>query len=463
MKPLRTPLLILGATLMATTACYFATTRSTAPTVQVAAVQPGQQQTRNEQTAVAATQSVVQASNKPAAPTGVKPAVATRSRTRKKSVQSPANIPAQAFKVNADRDTVLTTAGGCTVQVPANAFVDAKGRPLKGVVTVAVKEVLKPVDYVLGNMMTVYKGKPLESGGTFCITASARGEELALADGTALSMAVPSRSKKTGMKFFPGEETAEGVVWMKPEQLEAPKAPPIAVQAFMVDEVLDVTEKKTNLSYTVENWISLDALPGEVHLEMNRRAWEGDGWWLERDTTILVGQYKVLCYANDSATARTGGAFAVGNVAPQPWSKQEGTNTFNVDEKSHYVFQVKQLGWANIDRLLYDKRTKPVELITNVSNDDGMQDLCITLVMKSHGMYLPGYQCKDGSYGFSHGDFEKMQLPIGAKATVLCTAMKDGRPWYALQDITIAEQGTVDLLLVPTTEDDLRAELLSSL
>lgn len=460
MKPLRTPLLILGATLIATTACYFATTRSTAPTVQVAVVQPAQQQTRKQQTAVTAAQSVVQASNKPAAPTDVKPAVAARSRAPKKSLQSPANIPAQAFKVNADSDTLLTTAGGCTVQVPANAFVDAKGRPIKGAVTVDVKEVLKPVDYVLGNMMTVYKGKPLESAGSFSITASAHGEELALAEGAALSMAVPSRSKKAGMKFFPGEETADGVVWNAPMDMEVPQPP--RGEAMVSQEVSEGgTTKKTNLSYRVEGFTDPNDAPQEVHAAVNRIAWDGDGLWLTQDTSFMVGKHRVLCYTNEGETARWDGAFPFfdgSRYVPEP-----GTNTFNVDPKTNYVFQVKQLGWANIDRLLYDKRTKPVELFTNVHNDDGMQDLCITLVMKSHGMYLPGYQCKDGSYGFSHGDFEKMQLPIGAKATVLCTAMKDGRPWYALQDITIADQGTVDLMLVPTTEDDLRAELLSSL
>lgn len=462
MKPLRTPLLTLGAALMATTACYFATTRSTAPAVQVAAVQPAPPQTSTQHTAVAATQTAVQASYKPAASAGVKPAVAARSRAPKKSVQSPANIPAQAFKVNADRDTVLTTAGGCTVQVPANAFVDGKGRPMKGAVTVAVKEVLKPVDYVLGNMMTVYKGKPLESAGTFSITASARGEELALADGAALSMAVPSRSKKTGMKFFPGEETADGVVWNAPMEMEVPRPP--RGEAMVSQEVSkDGTTKKTNLSYRVEGFVNPSDAPPEVHAAVNRIAWEGDGLWLTQDTSFMVGMHRVLCYTNEGATARWDGVFPLFEQGPTPWTAQAGTNTFNVDEKSNYVFQVKQLGWANIDRLLYDKRTKPVELITNVSNDDGMQELCITLVMKSHGMYLPGYQCKDGSYGFSHGDFEKMQLPIGAKATLLCTAMKDGRPWYAMQDITIAEHGTVDLTLVPTTEDDLRAELLSAL
>lgn len=460
MKPLRTSLLILGATALVSTACYFATTRGTAPSVQVAAVQPAPQQTSIQQTAVTSTQVVLQVSNKPAAPSGAKAAVVAKARTPKRSVQNPANIPAQAFTVKADHDTVFTTAGGCTLQVPAHVFVDVNGHPVKGAVTVAVKEVLKPVDYVLGNMMTLYEGKPLESGGTFCITASARGEELALADGAALSMAVPSRSKKNGMKFFPGQEMADGVVWNAPLEMEVPQPP--RGEAMVSQEVSKGgTTKKTNLSYWVEGFVNPSDAPPEVHAAVNRIAWEGDGLWLTQDTSFMVGKHRVLCYTNEGETARWDGAFPFfdgSRYVPEP-----GTNTFNVDHKTNYVFQVKQLGWANIDRLLYDKRTRPVDMITNVTNTDGMKDLCITLVMKSHGVYLPGYQCKDGSYGFSHGDFEKMQLPIGAKATVLCTAMKDGRPWYALQDIIIAEKGTVDLTLSATTNEALRGKLMAAL
>lgn len=460
MKPLRTPVLILGTALVVATASYLATTQRTASTVQVAAVQSAPQQASAPRTTVAAAQVIVHTADQPASPTGMKPAVTARSRAPKKSVQSPANIPAQVFKVKANRDTVFSTAGGCTVQVPANAFVDAQGRTVKGIVTVGVKEVLKPVDYVLGNMMTVHKGKPLESGGTFCITASAHGAELALAEGVALNMAVPSRGKKTGMKFFPGEEKVEGVVWKAPLEMEAPLPP--QGEAMVSQEVSKGgTTKKTNLSYTVEGFVNPNDAPQKVHAEVNRIAWEGEGLWLTQDTSFMVGKHRVLCYTNEGATARWDGAFPFfdgSRYVPEP-----GTNTFNVDPKTNYVFQVKQLGWANIDRLLYDKRTKPVELITNVHNDDGMKELCITLVMKSHGLYLPGYHCKDGSYGFSHGDFEQMQLPVGAKATVLCTAKKDGQPWYALQEITIAEHGTVDLTLVPISDAELREALMARL
>jgi hypothetical protein len=177
----------------------------------------------------------------------------------------------------------------------------------------------------------------------------------------------------------------------------------------------------------------------------------------------MIGEHEVTFFANKDTIAEDQVEWFFFEQAGNAGGVQAGFNTFNVDEKTNYVFAVKQLGWANIDRLLNDKRTRPVELITKVSNNEGMEQLCITLVMKSHGMYLPGYQQKNGSYGFSHGDYEQMRLPVGATATVLCTATKDGQPWYALQEITIAATGSVDLTLVPTADAELREVLMAEL
>jgi hypothetical protein len=455
MKPLHTALLVLGTAALVATGYYY-TTRTHTPAAQHVPTP----MVRTIATHVEAMPSVATLPvDKPVPPPAAKRAKATTVRTPKKRVQGPANIPAQAFRVHAHRDTVLTTAGGCTLQVPANAFVDMYGKAVRGAVQVEVKEVLKPVDFVLGNMLTVYNGKPLESGGTFSITATARGQELALAEGAALNMAVPSRSKKAGMKFFPGKETPEGVEWLAPEALEAP----VAVRAGLEPVAREGRgNRSTNVTYSIKGfWNAMDG-PQAVHTEVSRIAFENGGLWVPRDTTFMIGEHEVTFFANKDTTA-TAVDWVVFDQNDFTWSGQAGVNTFNVDEKTNYVFAVKQLGWANIDRLLNDKRTRPVELITNVSNNEGMEQLCITLVMKSHGMYLPGYQQKNGSYGFSHGDYEQMRLPVGATATVLCTATKDGQPWYALQEITIAATGSVDLTLVPTADAELREVLMAEL
>jgi len=83
--------------------------------------------------------------------------------------------------------------------------------------------------------------------------------------------------------------------------------------------------------------------------------------------------------------------------------------------------------------------------------------------MKSHNIYLPGYQRADGGYGFSHGDFEPMQLPIGANALVVATAQRNGKPCYAIRPVVIAPTAHVQLHLQPTTDAELKAALMAAL
>ena len=388
-----------------------------------------------------------------------------------KALQSPENIPTQHFRVRADRDTLLHSKGGCTVKVPANAFVKVKGGPVKGAVDLQLREVLKPVDFVMGNMVTVYKGKALESGGSFCLEAEANGEALALADGKLIDMAIPTRGAKSGMKVFPGKVEGDAVEWLKPRDLMMPVAK-AAIQneaAALVVASFDMAPipMRTNAWYHMEGFGTFDKAPKAVRDEMMKLWWSGEGLMITKDSVITIAGQEVTLTPGDTVNG-----FAIQTAPGLSWDGamdanmkaagsakvQKGTNAFRVDPTANYIFQVKELGWANIDRLMYDKGAKPVDIVTRVDNKD-VGDLYISMVVKSRSMYLPGYEMKNGTYSFSHGDYEKMQLPIGAKATILATAYADGKPYVSIQDIVIAEKLKLDLHLEPTTKEGLRSTL----
>jgi len=397
---------------------------------------------------------------------------------RTKSLQSPENIPAQHFRVRADRDTLLHSKGGCTVKVPANAFVNGRGAPVKGPVDLQLREVLKPVDFVMGNMVTVYKGKALESGGSFCLEANANGEALALAEGKLIDMAIPTRGAKSGMKVFPGKVDGDAVEWLDPRDLMLPVSADAPAQGRVEMVVMDAVVAQrlmTNVWYRVEGFNHPNEAPAAVHTAVGTYCWKDGGLLLKQDTAMTFAGHLVHMEPGDTTVW---GAF--GNQVAATWDEAvdvavneaarsqrtpgstptsiKGTNAFKVDPAANYIFQVKELGWANIDRLMYDKRSRPVDIITRVDNK-GVGEVYISMVVKSHSMYLPGYEMKNGSYCFSHGDYEKMRLPIGAKATILATAYADGKPYVSLQDIVIAEKLNVDLHLEPTTTDGLRSTL----
>jgi len=74
-------------------------------------------------------------------------------------------------------------------------------------------------------------------------------------------------------------------------------------------------------------------------------------------------------------------------------------------------------------------------------------------------MYIPGYQKKDNTFCFSHGDEEKQELPVGESATILATAYKNDRPYFAIKKIKIEKKLNVTFKLIETTKDKLKADL----
>lgn len=147
----------------------------------------------------------------------------------------------------------------------------------------------------------------------------------------------------------------------------------------------------------------------------------------------------------------------LGWIEPVAFAQPQAVNSYEEDSKTKYIFTIKKLGWANIDRLLADPRTTEVELITSIENHSDFKFIYVTLVTQN--MYLPGYQKKDNTFSFSHGEEEKQQLPVGETATILATAYKNDKPYFAIQKITITDKQTVSFRLEETTAEKLKADL----
>ncbi len=109
------------------------------------------------------------------------------------------------------------------------------------------------------------------------------------------------------------------------------------------------------------------------------------------------------------------------------------SNAFLEDINQKYVFELFNLGWANIDRLLDDERTEFVDLTTSISNYQEFGQVYITMVFTSKSIYLPGYQKKDMTFSFTHGDYEETRLPIGEDAIIIATSSKKGIPYIDIK------------------------------
>lgn len=131
------------------------------------------------------------------------------------------NLTPQLFEINAEKDTVIETAGGVVIAIPAGAFYDKFGAEVKGNFEIEVKEALNPTDIMRAGLSTTSDGKLLETGGMFYINARKDGENLNPVQNKGLYVNVPANNKKEGMMLFEGKRLDNGQInWVKPQELE---------------------------------------------------------------------------------------------------------------------------------------------------------------------------------------------------------------------------------------------------
>jgi hypothetical protein len=343
------------------------------------------------------------------------------------------NLNAQTFTIDNTIDNLITGVSGTIIRINRNTFVDQDGKAITGKVEVKLIEAITPTDMVLGNLTTVFNGRPLETGGMLYLNAKANNKEVLIATDKSIQIKMPTDSTLSGMSIFEGQLDSTGIKWVNP----------IAVENDSNSVI--IFEKTTNVKYSVDGF-DINNDPPKVSSEVGRICWEGDGLKISADSVFKIDNYTVRFYKQKKLLTYS-----------ESFTNKKGENSYAQDRKTNYIFSLKKLGWANIDRLLEDPRTKEVELITSIENEKDFKFIYVTMITQK--MYLPGYQKKDETFCFSHNDEEKQQLPVGETATILATAYKNDKPYFAIKKIIITDKQTVAFKLEETTTEKLKAEL----
>jgi hypothetical protein len=329
------------------------------------------------------------------------------------------NLPIQTFKINADRDTLLKTKAGTTIRLFKNTFVNTKGENVVGSVEIEFKEALTTIDMVLANLTTTTDGKMLQTGGMMYINATSNGQQLAIAENKAIGIVMPTDKVVEGMQLFEGTEDSLGINWENPKQIinDLFANDSVIAQADILPPKVVNGKVVVDSARLVISEVEFDNGQNIEHIELNQEQ-------------IFIQEVQPL---------------------------EKGNNYFIQDYNTSYIFTVKKLGWANIDRLFTDPRTKEIEFITKIENHSDFKTIYVTMVAEK--MFLPGYQMKNETFSFTHFDSEKPRLPVGASATIMATAYKNEKPYFSIKKITISEKQTVSLKLTETTLDGLKKEL----
>lgn len=126
----------------------------------------------------------------------------------------------QNFELNAGQDTVIETADGIVIAIPANSFLDANGQPAKGKIQLEVKEALNAADIMKAGLNTKSGDKLLETGGMFYINARQDGASLKIDPKNPLYAEIPTDEVKPGMQLFEGKRLTDGSIdWVNPKPI----------------------------------------------------------------------------------------------------------------------------------------------------------------------------------------------------------------------------------------------------
>lgn len=122
----------------------------------------------------------------------------------------------QVLTIQHDREQQITAAQGTLIVVPPNSFVFDDGTSPTGPVELVVREAFSASDFVLQNLTTTSNGRVLQTGGMVYIGAQADGKTLNLADGAALTVALPTGKVDAGMELFYGQQNPDNTINWRP-------------------------------------------------------------------------------------------------------------------------------------------------------------------------------------------------------------------------------------------------------
>lgn len=110
------------------------------------------------------------------------------------------------YTINPDIPNVLVYPSGTKILIPANAFTDSKGNPVKESVTISYREFRDPVDILVSGIPMKYDSagasNNFESAGMFEINASINKQPLQLATGKKIRMNFASTSIDSTYNFY---------------------------------------------------------------------------------------------------------------------------------------------------------------------------------------------------------------------------------------------------------------------
>jgi hypothetical protein len=378
----------------------------------------------------------------------------------------------ELFTINNLRDTTIKAAEGAVFYIPMNSFNTPDS------VVFEVKEYYKYSDMVANGLTTMADDKQLISGGMLSLTASVKGEEVAMNPAKEIRVFIPNLTAKDSMEIFEGKKMEQNDSRIKNETAIAKNNINWQLSKVRIDSAVlkmfirAIDLKDDNIQYTItynnktkavfhkaiassftksELLIMLRKKYGNYYDKIRvRNQWKRD--LLFRSREIEEEEYYDLAYnswgVGDTAellpiSIRIYKLIPIDTVYKiLKWINKGyvttnrpllSANTLNlIGEK--YSIGINKLGWINCDRFYTYAGRK-----SNVTVD--LKDSAFSYIT-----YMVFEKYKSIMQGYENGKMVVFpDIPMGEPVKIISIGIKDGKTIAAMKSIITSTNIMTDL------------------
>ncbi len=419
------------------------------------------------------------------------------------------HLPSQLFEINIGKDTVLISAAGMKIKIPAGALQSNSSK-----VMLEVKEVFTIEAIVAAGLTTTTSdGQPLSSNGMFYINVAA-GQEAKLVK--ALTINTPSNEFNPKAQLYNGIENEGNISWENPKPvLENGAVDALALgknlftnncaSCHKIDKVLvgpallHVTKRLPRqwLYDFTSNWLKLCAtgdcyanaisnydksamtvfeglesqdmksLYDYIDQESNRIE-PGRAYEIPEAMPRCEEYFKEmneLMAKRDAVEINNGSMSEVTQIQPNDSSNRDNfgipskVNPDNYDAVN-YQFDVNVFGWYNIDFLLEDDKSNVVSMLRIQVAYTYKANFNTFLLIPKRKIFQEGGKLSDEKYyGFNNLD-GTIPLPQNEDCIVFAVGeSEDGKPVFGKLEFKAAKSQTLTLQMQAYTEVEVRKQL----
>jgi hypothetical protein len=371
------------------------------------------------------------------------------------------NLDHQLFKIENSVNQGIIGSSGTKIEIPADAFVDALGNEISGEINITLREAVEIEQIVLGGLYTTTdEGEILQSKGMIEVDAVQGDIQLYLKPDKSLIVEVPTDFEE-GFSYYQSTEKEGRLVWENPVAIEGFLENEIIEESVIEDTEGDNNSDNVNAEFKIVNardmmgFFPLKAnytqdglMDMLIYKEGNRvkvtrknltnKFFEMNGFnfeeikkiigWFDADTVDLNDVVWVVQKQDNQ--------LVINNNSINPGQNK---NIFATNKLTN-IFKMTKLGVANIDCLSRMKNSEMISLNIILDKETEMDEFNISLVVPSKKIFIQGYKKENGSYSFTHGDYEKaVSMPVGKTAYVVALGKSGTQAFLDIKEIKLGD------------------------